>query len=140
MKLLKLTLLKLRLLLSAFAIAMGVIISLLTVPSLETNPLSYHLPFLVGFLILPLGYIWFLGGRKMTPRMSSFAVYLLCLIILVFGLGVLSRAIEEITFDYILILLVVSTYAVGGYGIFNCITGLRELVERGESRPKLRAW
>lgn len=125
-------LLKLRLLLSAFAIAMGVIISLLTVPPFETNPLSYHLPFLVGFLILPLGCTWFLGGRKMTPRMFSFITYLLCLIMLVFCLGVLSGKIETIIFNQISILLAVSIYAVGGYGIFDCITGLRELVEGGE--------
>lgn len=68
----------------------------------------------------------------MTPRMFSFIVYLFSLIIFAFCLGMLSEGMEKIIFDHISILLAVSIYAVGGYGIFNCITGLRELVEGGE--------
>lgn len=68
----------------------------------------------------------------MKPRTLSFIIFISGLITLAFGLGVLSEGMMKMTFDYILILLVVSAYTVGGYGIVNGIKGLKELVERGE--------
>lgn len=56
-------LLKLRLLLSAFVIVIGIIVSLLVVPLLEVPPIPFlranHLAFLTGFLIPTLGCTWF---------------------------------------------------------------------------------